>query len=250
MGLSCRSRFLSACPAVVAVLPLADVPGRQNLRWVHVREAVAFAPGLLALMLFAMFLYIEAEHILNIWLAKFQVEAFGAGQGTAAVALSVFFAGIMAGRFLSVPVARRMAASTLLAVSSGLMALFILLTALVPVFVVSEIGVFLTGLGAAAAYPMLTSYMYRFPERFSGLVFSIITLVVIVSGAVFAYAAGPAAQALGMKRPWLSRPSLLWEWWWWPSSCRRSRPARDLLAGSRSPREYLDGSSTRRRIYS
>jgi predicted MFS family arabinose efflux permease len=194
-----EAAFALLISAVVAVLPLADVPGRENLRWAHVREAVAFAPGLLALMLFAMFLYIGAEHILNIWLAEFQVEAFGAGQGTAAVALSVFFAGIMAGRFLSVPVARRMAASTLLAISSGLMAVFILLTALVPVFAVSEVGVFLTGLGAAAAYPMLTSYMYRFPEKFSGLVFSIITLVVIVSGAVFAYAAGPAAQALGMR---------------------------------------------------
>ena len=79
------------------------------------------------------------------------------------------------------------------------MAVFILLTALVPVFAVSEVCVFLTGLGASAAYPMLSSYMYRFPTKFSGLVFSIITLVVIVSGAVFAYAAGPAAQALGMR---------------------------------------------------
>ena len=183
----------------IAALPLADVPGRVNMRLRHMREAVASSPGLLSLVLGAMFLYIGAEHILNIWLGEFQVETFGASQGMAATALALFFAGMMIGRYLAVPLTRRFAASRILAMSCLLMAFFIVLTAFVPHLVVSQVCVFLAGFGGSAAYPMLSSFINRFPTRFTGLIFSLITLVVIVSGAVFAYAAGPAAEALGMR---------------------------------------------------
>lgn len=183
----------------MTALPLADVPGRENIRLGHLREAVAYAPRLLALILVGMFLYIGAEHTLNIWLAEFQVETFTASQGTAATALALFFAGMMAGRYLSVRLTRYLAASRILAISCGLMTAFILLTALVPTLVLSQVCVFLTGLGGSAAYPMLSSYISRYPAKFTGLVFSIITLVVIVSGALFAYAAGPVAEALSMR---------------------------------------------------
>ena len=183
----------------VLALPLADVPGRENIRSRQFRAAVMYAPRVLVLVLVGMFLYIGAEHILNIWLAEYQVETFGSSQGAAAASLALFFGGMMVGRFLALPLTRRLAAPRILAVSSALMTVFMVLTAFAPSFAVSEIFVFLTGLGASAAYPMLSSYINRFPAKFSGLVFSLITLVVVVSGAVFAYAAGPVAEALGMR---------------------------------------------------
>jgi predicted MFS family arabinose efflux permease len=183
----------------ILALPLADVPGRENIRLRHLREAVVCAPRLLAMVLGGMFLYIGAEHILNIWLAEFQVQAFGASQGVAAVALALFFGGMMVGRFVAVPLTRRLSTPRILAVSSGLMAIFIVLTAFARSLAASEVFIFLAGFGAAAAYPMLSSYINRFPAKFSGLVFSLITLVVVVSGAVFAYAAGPVAEVLGMR---------------------------------------------------
>ncbi|MBN1320448.1 MAG: MFS transporter [Thermoleophilia bacterium] len=184
---------------VITALPLADVPGRENLRFRHVREAAGYAPRLLVLVLAAMFFYIGAEHILNIWLAEFQVETFGAGQGTAATALALFFGGIMAGRFLAVPLTRRLPASRILAISGSLMAVFTVMTAFMPTLAASQVSIFVTGLGTSAAYPLLSSYINRFPVKFSGLVFSIITLVVIISGAVFAYAIGPVGETLGMR---------------------------------------------------
>ncbi len=180
-------------------LPLADVPGRENVRLSQLRATVRYAPRLLSMILLGMFLYIGAEHILNIWLSEFQVETFAVSQGVAATALALFFGGMMAGRYLSVRLTRHLGASRILAASAGLMAAFILLTALVPTLAISQICVFLTGLGAAASYPMLSSYINRYPAKFAGLIFSMITLVVIVSGAVFAYAAGPAAEAFGMR---------------------------------------------------
>jgi len=184
---------------VVTILPLADVTSRENIRLRQLREALTHDPRLLAALLLAMFLYIGAEHILNIWLAEFQVETFGASQGAAAVALAVFFGGMMVGRFFSVRLTRYLAASRILAISSALMAVFIVVTAFAPSFVVSEICIFLSGLGASASYPMLSSYVNRFPAKYSGLLYSTVTLVVIVSGAVFAYAAGPVAESLGMR---------------------------------------------------
>jgi len=184
---------------VFTVLPLADVTSRENIRARQLREALTHDPGLLTVLLIAMFLYIGAEHILNIWLAEFQVETFGASQGAAAVALGVFFGGMMVGRFFSVRLTRYLAASRILALSSVLMAVFITVTAVAPSFAVSEVFIFLSGLGASASYPMLSSYVSRFPAKYSGLLFSTVTLVVIVSGAVFAYGVGPAAESLGMR---------------------------------------------------
>jgi predicted MFS family arabinose efflux permease len=183
----------------MAALPLADVRGRENIRLRQMREAISFAPRLLALILGTMFLYIGAEHILNIWLGEFQVQTFGASQGVAATGLALFFGGMMAGRYLSVPLTRRLPASRILAISCLSMAAFILLTAFMPKLVASQVFTFLVGLGGSAAYPMLSSYVNRFPAKFVGLIFSFITLIVIVSGAVFAYGAGPVAEALGMR---------------------------------------------------
>jgi FHS family L-fucose permease-like MFS transporter len=191
--------FSAAVGLAVLALPLADVPGRENIRLRQLREAAVLDPRLLAMILGGMFLYIGSEHILNIWLAEFQVETFGASQGAAATALALFFGGMMVGRYLSVPLTRRLATPRILALSSASMAMFMVLTAFASTFAASEVFVFLAGLGASAAYPMLSSYINRFPAKFSGLVFSLITLAVIVSGAVFAYAAGPAGQALGMR---------------------------------------------------
>jgi len=184
---------------VVAALPLADAPDRENIRLKHLREALVHDPRLLIVMLLGMFLYIGAEHIPNIWLAEFQVETFGSSQGAAAVALAVFFGGMMVGRFFSVRLTRFLPASRILGISAALMAVFIVITAVAPSFAVSEVCIFLTGIGASASYPMLSSYVGRFPPKYSGLLFSTVTLVVIVSGAVFAYVAGPVAESLGMR---------------------------------------------------
>jgi fucose permease len=189
--------FLTAL-AFLAV-PLANVPGRENIRLPQFRELLRFDPRLLGVVLGAMFVYIGAEHILNIWLAEFQIETFGVGQGAAALALTLFFGGMMGGRFITVPLTRRVVAWKMLAVSGLLLALFTVLTALAPSFFVSELTIFLAGVGASPSYPLLSSYINRFPAKYSGLVYSLITLSVIVSGALFAYVVGPAAEALGMR---------------------------------------------------
>jgi MFS family permease len=87
----------------------------------------------------------------------------------------------------------------MLAVSALLLAVFAVLTALAPNLIVAELTIFLAGLGASPSYPLLSSYINRFPVKYSGLVYSLITLSVIVSGALFAYVVGPAAEAMGMR---------------------------------------------------
>ncbi len=207
LALGASWRWILAGEAVFALLtaiaflavPLADVPGRVNIRLPQFRELLRFDPRLLGVVLGAMFLYIGAEHILNIWLAEFQIETFGVGQGAAALALTLFFGGMMGGRFVTVPLTRKFVASRILAVSGLLMAFFAVLTAMAPTFAVSELTIFLAGVGASPSYPLLSSYINRFPVKYSGLVYSLITLAVIVSGALFAYVVGPAAEALGMR---------------------------------------------------
>lgn len=207
LSLGAHWRWIFAGEAVFALVialafiavPLADVRERENLRWRHVRELASVDPRLLGLIVLAMFLYIGAEHIFNIWLAEFQVQSFGTSQGVAAVALALFFAGMMAGRYLAVPLTRRIAGARMLAISGGLMAVFALLVAFSPSLLLSEVFIFLAGLGGSVSYPLISSYINRFPVKFAAPVSSLLTLVVVVSGAIFAYLIGPAAEALGMR---------------------------------------------------
>ncbi len=207
LGLGAHWRWILGGEAAFALIiglafiavPLADVRERENLRRRQAKELARCNPRLLTLVLAAMFLYIGAEHIFNIWLAEFQVLSFGIGQGAAALALAVFFAGTMAGRYLAVPLTRRVVAARMLSVSGLLLAVFCLLVAFSPTFVLAEVFIFLAGLGGSVSYPLISSYINRFPVKYAGPVSSLMTLVVVVSGAVFAYGVGPAAESLGIR---------------------------------------------------
>ncbi len=60
-------------------LPLLDIPGRQNVRASHLKQVVAFNPKLLLGMMGAGFTYVGAEMTMNVWLPKFQIDVFDAG---------------------------------------------------------------------------------------------------------------------------------------------------------------------------
>ncbi|MBC7293493.1 MAG: hypothetical protein H5T84_05200 [Thermoleophilia bacterium] len=184
---------------LLTAMPLADVPNRENLRLRHVRQVVGFAPGLLASMLAATLLYVGAESTFNVWLAKYQIDAFAARPAVAALAVTVFWAGIMVGRYGAIPLSRRFRSSRLLAAFSAILAAGAVGVAVSPSLGISEVFVFVAGLGASAIFGLVAGYTNRFPHWHAGVVYSWMILTGCLGSMLFPYLIGPLAHNLGFR---------------------------------------------------
>ena len=179
--------------------PFADVSERKNLRLRQLREVAGFDPRLLAVMLSAAFLYVGTESTLGVWLAKLQVDAFGASPALAALSVTLLWAGITLGRYLAVPLTRRVLPSKLLAVFAARSPCSPWEWRSLRALVVSEVCAFFTGVGASACFPLIACYSSRFPGWYSGVTFSGMMLAGTTAGTVFPYLVGPIAEALSLR---------------------------------------------------
>jgi MFS family permease len=64
---------------------------------------------------------------------------------------------------------------------------------------ISELFCFFTGVGASAIFPLVASYTGRFPEWFSGVVFSFGYLAAAFGAMSLPYLAGPVADICGFR---------------------------------------------------
>jgi fucose permease len=145
------------------------------------------------------FLYVCVEGMLYVWLAKLQVDSFGAGPGMAALSVTLFWAGITLGRYVAVPLTRVASAARLLAVFASTLTVFVAALALAPSLAASEIFAFLAGIGASACWPLIACYTPRFPGWQSGVVFSGMMLAGTVANTASPYLFAPTAATLGMR---------------------------------------------------
>ncbi len=205
LGASWREVFLGEAvfsalvTIVLIILPIADVPDRENLRGRQLKRVGTTHPRLLTVILAATFLYVCVEGTLYVWLAKLQVDSFAAGPGLAALSVTLFWAGITAGRYIAVPLTRLASAARLLAIFASVLALFVAGLALAPTLAFSEAFAFLAGLGASACWPLIACYTPRFPGWQSGVVFSGMMLVGTMANTVSPYLFGPAVATLGFR---------------------------------------------------
>ena len=189
--------FSAVMALVLMAMPLANIPGAENLRLRHLREVMSFAPRFLVVILVATFLYVGAESTMNVWLAKFEADTFAASTTSAALAVTFFWAGIMLGRFAAIPLARRFDSSRLLALFAALFAAFALGVGGSPTLVLSQLCSFLAGLGASACFPLIAAYTSRFPRWHSGAVYSAMFVAGTTGSMIFPYVTGPLAAAFG-----------------------------------------------------
>jgi len=180
-------------------LPLLDIPGRENVRFDHLRRVAAFNPGLLWGMVGASFMYVGAESNLNVWLPKFQLDTFGAGDTAASLSLSLFWLGLLVGRFIGMSLTRRFSPSRILLVCACALAAFSAAVAFAPTQVSSLVLSVGAGLGASASAGLIGSYAGRFPNWQSGVASSVFLLIGGIGSMVFPYLTGPLATAAGLR---------------------------------------------------
>ncbi|NLH48336.1 MAG: MFS transporter [Myxococcales bacterium] len=178
---------------------LPDIPNRQNVRPRQLAEIRRANPRLVLVILLALWLYVGAENIFNVWLAKFQIDIFASRASRAGLTVSLFWLGLTVGRFGAVRLMGRFRTTGLISAAGWLMALGIAAVSLSPWRWVSEGFCFVTGLASAAIFPLIASYVGRFPAWFSGVVFSLGYLAATVGAMFFPYLVGPAADWVGFR---------------------------------------------------
>lgn len=184
---------------VLVALPLADIPGRENLRPRQVREVVTGKPRLLAAIVAAGFMYMGAEAILLVWLPKFEGEVFGASAWWASLAVTLYWVGQITGRLATIPATRRFLPSSLLAIGTTGMAAFAVALATAPTQALSLVFSFGVGLGSSGSFSHIGSYASKFSLWHAGVVFSLFQMVGGVGGMVFPYITGPLAEAWSFR---------------------------------------------------
>ena len=184
---------------LLTVLPLPDIPGRENLRLRQVRDVISFNRKLFATVAAAAFIYIGAEFILNVWLAKFEIDTLGASKTLASITVALFWVGIVLGRLVAQPFTHRFATSRILLVGTATMGAFTFGIALSQSRLLTGAFAFFAGLGASASYPLICSYAARFPKWHAGVVFSAVIFVSGVGRLIFPYLIGPLAAATNFR---------------------------------------------------
>ncbi len=188
-----------ALAVLLTVMPVSDIRGRENLRMHKLRQVIGFNRSLFWAVLGASILYIGAEFILNVWLAKFEIEVFDVSKTVASLAVTLFWVGLLIGRLIVMPLTKKYLASRLLLVGSAVMAVFALGVALSTSSAMSMVMAFCSGLGASAAFPLILSFSARFPKWHAGVVFSAVIMAGALGRIVFPYVIGPIADSLGFR---------------------------------------------------
>jgi FHS family glucose/mannose:H+ symporter-like MFS transporter len=180
-------------------LPLLDIPGRQNVRFGHIKQVVATDGRLLFAMMATGLLYTGSEMTLNVWLPKFQIDVFGSADTWASFSVTLFWIGLVAGRWIMRPFSRRHRPSRLLLVCAGVMAVFTVALAFAPNQVAALLLSVGAGLGASAAYGLIGSYASSFPQWQAGVASSLFILAGGIGSISFPYMMGPLASAAGFR---------------------------------------------------
>lgn len=183
----------------LATQPIEDIKSRENLRGRQISEVVSYSPVLFVLIVASALFYIGAEFDVNVWLAKFEMDIFGLAKSTASWFVTVFWVGMVFGRVLVLFLTRKFGAATLLASGMFLMAAAVGLLVVVPNAAASAVCVFLAGLGASGAFPLILSFAGKFPGWHAGVVYSAVILAGAIGRIIFPYLFGPLAQAAGFR---------------------------------------------------
>jgi len=184
---------------VLAIVPLADIPDRENLRLRQLKALAGFNPKLLAGLAVASFLYMGAEMALVTWLPKFQVDVYFSTEVWAGLSVTFYFVGQVVGRLVSIPLTRRFLPSTLLLGACTVLAVFTAIVGMAPTQTLSMVLVFLAGLGSSSTFSLLGSYSAKFPLWYAGVVYSAYQVAGGVGSMLMPYMIGPLADGVSFR---------------------------------------------------
>lgn len=154
-----------------------------------------------ALILLGLMLFIQSgmEMTVSGWSATFMVEELGLPAGRSVLYLSFYWVGLIIARLAISEILRRTSMSRVMTISLfiSVTGSFILLLSPGPWMVIS--GLFITGLGFAAVYPLVYAYAGNLYPDYSGTAFGIILVIALLGGMSLPYIAGLLAGEFNLR---------------------------------------------------
>ncbi len=159
--------YLVICVITVIWLKFTQIPETGN----DGRASIASTLKLLgdkkvALLVLGTFLMVGFDVGMNTNIVNYLRETFGVSQEEGSVGISIYFAALMVGRFLSAIILNKMKGNQMLLYCAILSVASFALLYFMPNFLSGQVAIFLTGLFTAAIFPLIFSTGLQYmPER-------------------------------------------------------------------------------------
>ena len=196
-------------PVLLALLYFATVrfPSPKQPQGFPISQGAALVRDPALLLLGAMlFLQSGIEITTGGWTSTFFIEELSVGAQTAAYALSLFWIGMTLARLALGAVLRSMDPAIVLrtCILTALVGSIMLVAAAVPW--VAYLGIFLTGAGLAAGFPISLGYAGDLYPRVSGTAFSILFVIALTGGSLLPFVTGTLGDHFGLRGSFLLTP--------------------------------------------
>lgn len=164
-----------------------------------------------ALLLIGAILFLQSgiEITTGGWTTTYFEEELAVGAGDAAFALSLFWVGMALTRLILGRMLKRRDPAPVLRICLAVALVGSILMIATTSPWLAYPGIFLTGAGLAAGFPILLGYAGDLFPRMSGTAFSILFVIALTGGSLLPYVAGILGGAFGLRGSFLMTPVAL-----------------------------------------
>jgi fucose permease len=153
------------------------------------------------LILTGLILFLESgiEGIINNWTTTFLQKANALNNQEALFSLALFVLSLTLTRFILGFLLKRVSSFFILLAGTAVIASGILLLYLTPGYLFSLISLFFLGMGCAAVFPVMLSYVGELFSTISGTAFSIVMVIAMIGNILINYIMGLTAHGFGIS---------------------------------------------------
>lgn len=161
-----------------------------------------------ALLLLGALLFLQSglEITTGGWTSTFFQEELAAGAGAGAFALSLFWVGLTLTRLVLGRVLKVMDPARVLRICIGIAIVGSVVMIVSTVAWLAYVGIFLTGAGLAAGFPVSLGYAGDLYPRVSGTAFSVLFVMALTGGSLLPYLAGLMGSEFGLRSAFIMTP--------------------------------------------
>lgn len=195
---------------LVPILLIAAIrfPVPKQAQGLPIRAGVGLLRDrLLILMGLMLFLQSGMEITVGGWTATFFQEELGLAGNRALFFLSLYWFGMMLARLVLGTLLTRVSPAVVLHTCVGIALLGALLLLAAQGLVLAATGIFLLGVGFAAAFPVVLGYVGDRYSALSGTAFSIVLVLALSGGMSLPYLTGVLGESYGLRASFLIVPA-------------------------------------------
>ncbi|MBN1154464.1 MFS transporter [candidate division KSB1 bacterium] len=185
-------------------------PSPKHAQGFPLKEGVGLLKELV-LILFGLILFFQSgmEMTVGNWSAVFFNEELTVGSDRAVLILSLYWLGMVVARSLLGYLLKKISPAIVQFSSLGIALLGLVIMILSHDVTLSALGLFLSGFGFAAVYPVILGYIGERYAHLSGTAFSIALVMALIGGMFFPWLTGALGEQYGMRLSFVIVPAIL-----------------------------------------